>query len=154
MVKNVKQWLTKQGGGVQFGVALSEFLRTYRNVPHSTTGRSPAQIVFGRALCTRLSFVLPCMCERVKEQLQPQEGLSIPQVFSQGAGVWIRDFCSLHVDARYNTVISWSLYYTVSTQDGFQRKAHIDHLLRRSDSPVYHQTSLMYDRRIQMWQSS
>lgn len=109
MVKNVKQWLTKQGGGVRFGVALSEFLRTYRNVPHSTTGRSPAQIVFGRALCTRLSFVLPCMSERVKEQLQPQEGLSVPQVFSQGAGVWIRDFCSLHVDAGYNTVISWSI---------------------------------------------
>ena len=139
MVKNVKQWLTKQGGGVRFGVALSEFLRTYHNVSHSTTGRSPAQIVFGRALCTRLSFVLPCMSERVKEQLQPQEGLSVPQVFSQGAGVWIRDF-------RPNAPCMWmpgtilssvgSLYYTVSTQDGFQRKVHIDHLLRRSDSPV------------------
>ena len=70
MVKNVKQWLSKQSCEVRVGVALSEFLRTYRNVPHSTTGRSPAQILFGRALRTRLSFVLPCMSERVREQLQ------------------------------------------------------------------------------------
>ena len=113
MVKNVKQWLTKQGGGVGFGVALSEFLHTYRNVPHSTTGSSPAQIVFGRALCTRQSFVLLCMSERVKEQLQPQVGLSIPRVFSQSAGVHMDQRfptkCSLQVDAGYYTVISWSI---------------------------------------------
>ena len=137
MVKNVKQWLAKQSCEVKVGVALSEFLRTYRNVPHSTTGRSPAQIIFGRALRTRLSFVLPCMSERVREQLQPQEELAVPRVFSQGACVWIRDF-------RPNAPCKWMpgtvlssvgpLHYTVSTQGGFQRKAHIDHLLRRSES--------------------
>ena len=139
MVKNVKQWLSKQRCEVRVGVALSEFLRTYRNVPHSTTGRSPAQILFGRALRTRLSFVLPCMSERVKEQLQPQEELSVPRAFSQGACVWIRDF-------RPNAPCKWMpgtvlssvgpLHYTVSTQGGLQRKAHIDHLQRRSESPL------------------
>ena len=139
MVKNVKQWLSKQSCEVRVGVALSEFLRTYRNVPHSTTGRSPAQILFGRALRTRLSFVLPCMSKRVREQLQPQEELSVPRVFSQGACVWIRDF-------RPNAPCKWMLgtvlssvgplHYTVSTQGGFQRKAHIDHLQRRSESSL------------------
>ena len=35
MVKNVKQWLSKPSCGVEFECALSAFLRTYRNVPHS-----------------------------------------------------------------------------------------------------------------------
>ena len=46
MVKNVKQWLDKQGGGSSFTSMLSDFLRTYRNVPHTTTGRSPAELIF------------------------------------------------------------------------------------------------------------
>jgi hypothetical protein len=33
---------------------LSTFLRDYRNTPHSTTGRSPAEILFGRKLRSRL----------------------------------------------------------------------------------------------------
>ena len=139
MVKNVKQWLSKQSWDVRVGVALSEFLHTYHNVPHSTTGRSPAQIVFGRALHTRLSFVLPCMSEKVRGQLQPQEGLSVPRLFIPGARVWIRDF---RPNAPYKwipgTILSsvGPLHYTVSTQGGSQRKAHVDHLLRRSESLV------------------
>eukprot|EP00731_Ephydatia_muelleri_P032647 Em0024g191a len=139
MVKNVKQWLSKQNWDVRVGVSLSEFLRTYRNVPHSTTGRSPAQIVFGRALRTRLSFVLPCMSERVREQLQPQEGLPVPRLFIPGARVWIRDF---RPNAPYKwmpgTILSTvgPLHYTVSTQGGSQRKVHVDHLLSRSESLV------------------
>ncbi|KAL5479489.1 hypothetical protein EMCRGX_G023016, partial [Ephydatia muelleri] len=61
MVKNVKQWLDKQAKGFRFSRALSEFLRTYRNVPHTVTKRTPAEIIFGRALRTHLSMVLPNM---------------------------------------------------------------------------------------------
>lgn len=139
MVKNVKHWLSKTSRDVRVGVVFSEFLHTYRNVPHSTTGRSPAQIIFGRALRTRLSFVLPCMSERVREKLQPQEGLSVPRLFVQGAPVWIRDFRpSASHKWMAGTILSsvGPLHYTVSTQGGIQRKAHIDHLLRRSESPV------------------
>ena len=59
MVKNVKQWLDKQRRGESFTSMLSDFLRTYRNVPHTTTGRSQAELMFGRALCTHISMVLP-----------------------------------------------------------------------------------------------
>ncbi|XP_073820944.1 uncharacterized protein [Musca autumnalis] len=38
---------------------LNEFLRQYRNAPHSTTGQSPAQLFLGRQLRTRLDLVRP-----------------------------------------------------------------------------------------------
>ena len=79
------------------------------------------------------------MSERVREQLQPQEGLPVPRLFIPGARVWIRDF---RPNAPYKwmpgTILSsvGPLHYTVSTQAGLQRKAHIDHLLRWSESSV------------------
>ena len=73
MVKIVKQWLSKQEKGTKFGVSLSEFLRTYRNVPHTGTNRTPAEIIFGRALRTHISMVLPNMGERMKEKLHPPQ---------------------------------------------------------------------------------
>lgn len=38
---------------------LNEFLRQYRNAPHSTTGQTPAQLFIGRTLRTRLDLVRP-----------------------------------------------------------------------------------------------
>ena len=36
-------------------IDVSDFLRMYRNVPHMTTGRTPAELLFGRALCTHIT---------------------------------------------------------------------------------------------------
>ena len=54
MVKNVKQWLSKQTKRFKFSMVLSDFLRTYQNVPHTVTKRTPAQVIFGRAPRTHL----------------------------------------------------------------------------------------------------
>ena len=43
MVKNMKQWLKKQGKSTSINCALSDFLRTYSNVPHSSMNRTPAE---------------------------------------------------------------------------------------------------------------
>ena len=60
MVKNVKQWLKKKQGRVtNINSALAAFLRTYRNVPHTSTGKTPAEIIFGRIPRTDLSMVVP-----------------------------------------------------------------------------------------------
>lgn len=91
MVKIVKQWLSNQGRGTKFGVSLSEFLRTYRNVPHTGTNRTPAEIMFGRALRTHISMVLPNMGERMKVKLLPSQSTPA-RAFKEGDGVWVRDF--------------------------------------------------------------
>ena len=91
MNRNVKQWLDKQAKGFKFSRAISEFLKTYRNVPHTVTKRTPAEINFGRALCTHLSMVLPNMTEWVKQRFQ-YHGNTTSRTFSVGDRVWVRDF--------------------------------------------------------------
>ena len=50
VVKNVKQWLKKQGRVTNINSILAAFLRTYWNVPHTSTGKTPAEIVFSGVL--------------------------------------------------------------------------------------------------------
>ena len=56
MVKNVKQWLRKQVS-CPFSSSLADFLLTYRNVPHTATGHSSAEMIFGRMPRTHLSVI-------------------------------------------------------------------------------------------------
>ena len=79
MVKNVKQWLRKQVSCSSFTSSLANFLHAYRNVPHTSTGHSPAELIFGRMPRTHLSMLLPSTAERVKAGLQPSENLLPPR---------------------------------------------------------------------------
>ena len=84
MVKNVKQCLDKQKGGSSCLSMLSDFLCTYRNVPHTTTGRTPVELLFGRALCTHISMVFPNTADRVKSYLKPPKTIQEPRQFKSG----------------------------------------------------------------------
>eukprot|EP00731_Ephydatia_muelleri_P003248 Em0001g3248a len=137
MVKNVKQWLDKQAKGFRFSRALSEFLRTYRNVPHTVTKRTPAEIIFGRALRTHLSMVLPNMTERVKRRSE-HDGNTFSHTFSVGDRVWVRDFRPSAVHKWIQgeiTVIIGAMCYEVILADGHKRKVHVDHLKQATHAP-------------------
>ena len=69
MVKNVKQWFKKQGKSTSINCALSDFPRMYRNVPHSSMNRTPAEYIFSCIPPTHLSMVTPSMSEHLKEGL-------------------------------------------------------------------------------------
>ena len=74
MVKNVKQWLKKEGRVTNINSAPAAFLTTYRNVPHTSTGRTPAEIIlFGRIARTHLSMVLPSMVDQMRDSLEQPE---------------------------------------------------------------------------------
>lgn len=53
-------------GFLIFHCALSDFLRTYHNVPHMVTKRTPAEVIFGQAPHTHLSMVLPNITEHIR----------------------------------------------------------------------------------------
>lgn len=61
-VKTVKKSIFKAVGKVKeidFNTILNRFLLDYRNAPHCTTGISPAKLMFGRKLRTRLDLIRP-----------------------------------------------------------------------------------------------
>ena len=134
MVKNVKQWLKKQGKGTNVSCAVSDFLRTYRNVPHTSTNRTPAEIIFRREPRTHLSMVVPSMTERLKEDLEPQDGFKPPRSFSEGDTVWVRDHrpTSSHKWIQGMVLSKVGALSYVVDLEGHQRKVHVDHLLQRS----------------------
>ena len=129
-MKNVKQWLKKQGR-----MTLAAFLRTYRNVPHTSTGKTPAEIIFGRTPHTHLSMVVPSMVDRMRDSLEQPES-STPRVFAQGDRVWVRD-CRPNAKKWQPGVVQscmGSLSYNVELEGGHQRKVHVDHLIRQAGS--------------------
>ena len=73
MVKSVKSHLQKykHDGTTNIHSSIADFLRTYRNVPHTTTGIPPAHLVLAQALRTHLSMTSPSVYHRLKQQLQP-----------------------------------------------------------------------------------
>ena len=52
---------------------LTRFLLSYRITPHSTTGSSPAELMFGRNLHSRLDQVQPNVSERVEAHQENQK---------------------------------------------------------------------------------
>ena len=131
MVKNVKQWLMKQGKGATFCTMLSDFLCTYRNVLHTETGRSLAELVFGCAPRTHLLMVLPNTGERLKSRVQPPKETCS---FKQGDTVWVRD-CRPSARRKWEKGViqaaAGPLNYTVDISGSSQCKVHIDHLIER-----------------------
>ena len=58
-VQTVKNALRKTSGDID--TCLSRFLFQYRITPHSTTGRSPAELLLGRKPLSHLDFIFPSM---------------------------------------------------------------------------------------------
>lgn len=59
MVQSVKKALQKGVGQEEFNLRLSRYLLRYRKTPHPTTGRSPASVLFGRPLRSRIDLLKP-----------------------------------------------------------------------------------------------
>ena len=66
LVKVVKNSIRNRTGSLQ--TRLSRFLLAYRTTPHSTTGQSPAALLFGRTLRTRLDVCKPSLRQTVELQ--------------------------------------------------------------------------------------
>ena len=114
---------------------LTKFLIAYRNTPHSTTGESPAQLLLGRPLCTRLDLVKPNLNQKMVNQ-QHQQGI-------KAANEKGRQRCQLEVgDAvmsrDYQGDLTWRsrliinntgpLMYEVQVAPGIIWCRHIDQL--------------------------
>lgn len=73
---------------------LQRFLISYRNTPHSTTGRSPAELMFGRRLRTRLDLLKPSVTDVINNSLAKQkyyhDRRSKPRSFFEGEEVWVQ----------------------------------------------------------------
>ena len=134
-VQTVKQGIKKQQNG-SMSTKLTRFLFSYRTSPHSTTGQTPAELMMGRRLRTRMDCLLPDLQERVESaQSQMKERYdqrSQERVVIPGMRVWVSQVSELAGVERgtrwlpgYCVSISGSKI-TVRLEDGRVIQRHLD----------------------------
>ena len=74
----MKRAIQKSSSSESIETKISGFLASYRNAPHSITGRTPADILLGRSPHTRFSLVHPCLSERLDAKAEAQVGEKPP----------------------------------------------------------------------------
>ena len=139
-VQTLKNALRKDPGWVSLGTQISRFLFRYRITPHSTTGVTPAELLMGRRLRSRLDLLHPDISERVrKRQLVQKEGHDShcrQRELSTGQTVWVRNPPNGRpwFPGTISEVLSQQRF-RISLEDGRVVDRHIDHVQHRIVPP-------------------
>ena len=96
-VQTMKQALraSRKDANATLSQRMGRFLLSYRNARHETTNTSPAELMLGRSLQTRLSLIRPDVTGRVLNKQAEQassRGCLGKEQFEQGDMVVVRDY--------------------------------------------------------------
>jgi hypothetical protein len=133
MVKTFKRSLKAANSeGVDLDGALQLFLLSYRSTPHSVTGQTPAKLLRGSELRTRLDLLRPELRRTVEKrqhkQIQPSENRRNPG-YVVGEHVWARDYRTNHPNWQRAEVSHASgSHYEVQLESGAKTRRHRDQL--------------------------
>ena len=133
MVKTVKHALSKAKitKDVTLDTLIARFLATYCNTQHTTTSRTPAELLLNRMPPTRLSLVHPCTSQRLEQAAEMQVGEKQPTKFAVNDNVMVRVRRPNATDKWRKGIVTkvlGPLSYEVMV-DGHSHQAHVDHLL-------------------------
>ena len=140
MVQTFKRALRKSNSS-DIQSSIDKFLFNYRLTPHSTTGVSPAELMFGRRLRSRLDLLWPgeSIATRVHERQQAQKKSysKVPRKvgFSADTPVMIRDYTSRGPKWIPSTITEQTgpLSYRCTLPSGVVKR-HQDQILSRNIS--------------------
>ncbi|XP_042150746.1 uncharacterized protein K02A2.6-like [Ixodes scapularis] len=133
MVQETKQVLRRMEGG-DMATKLARFLLSQHILPHSTTGKSPAELLMGRRIRTALDRLHPDLqAEMVdKQEEQALRGRQGVREFEPREPVFIRNYLA---GPKWLpgiiTEITGPVSYKVRTIDGRFWKRHVDQIRRR-----------------------
>lgn len=89
-VRTLKEGIRRRvGGSVSHNLGLNDFLLTYRTTPHSTTGRTPSEMLYGRRIRTKLDLIKPDLGEKI---LRRQTGDKVTDALAVGERVITQDY--------------------------------------------------------------
>lgn len=118
---------------------ISRFLFRYRITPHTTTGQSPAEMLMGRKLHSRLDLVRPDLERKVHNKQQEQKNHhdvhAKAREFNIGDLVYAQNFARGpkwlpgQILDKHNSVL-----FDVDMLDGRVWRRHADHLISRTSS--------------------
>lgn len=119
--------------------ALNTFLMYYRNTEHTSTGESPAALMLGRRLRTRLDALRPDREARVvrAQQRQVEDAAGAEREIDPGDDVWYRQYLKGEkwLPGKVGSRLGPSNFKVIG-QGGNQVHRHVDQLKRRSRSSL------------------
>ena len=119
-------------------VKIARFLMAYRTTPHTTTGVSPAELLLGRRLKTRLDLVRPDITFHVTtkqaQQKQQQDWTAQERHFDVGDSVYIGHHSATGRDWRPGTIteVTGPVSYRCQMEGGGSVRKHVDQLRERA----------------------
>ena len=131
----VKRGLKKVTSG-NMSAHIAKVLFTYRVSPHNTTGASPAELLLGRRLRTRLGLIRPNTAKRVEERQDAQKAKHDTRdkalAFKSGDKVYLKKFGPGQSRLTGEIVkTTGPVSYHVRLPDGRTRRCHQDQLRPR-----------------------
>ena len=127
---------------------LSRFLFQYRLTPHSNTGHSPAELLFGRKPRSHLDFLFPEVGVRVRKEQERQKKKrhdehAKTRTFRTGDLVYARNFSGNGPKWISGKVVAMtgSVSMVIILSEGQQVRCHIDHVRARGCEEVVPVTS-------------
>ena len=112
-------------------LALQRFLIAYRNTPHKSTGRAPAELLLGRKLRTRLDLLKPDTTHHLDHSTLTQkiyhDRHCKPRYFGEGESVWVQRIQGKGYEEGRITIKVSDYSYLVDVKGKIQRR-HTDQL--------------------------
>ena len=125
---------------------IARFLLQYRITPHSTTGRSPAELLFGRKLRTRLDLVKPDLsktveCKQLNQKMLYDKKAKV-RVLGIGDRVYVKNFGQgQRWLSGYILRKSGPMSFMVKLCDGRVVRRHYNHLRKRIEEDAIETSS-------------
>lgn len=119
--------------------ALHTFLLFYRNTEHASTGESPAMLMLGRPMRTRLDALKPNLESRISrvQRRQVENAGGAERTVDTGDEVWYRQFLKGEkwIPGRVGSQVGPSNFRVID-EGGKQVHRHIDQIKRRTRSSL------------------
>ena len=138
VVQTFKEAILKTTGDLD--ARLARFLFQYRLTPHTTTGLSPAEMLFGRRPRSHLDLLHPDISSKVTQRQELQKEAHDQHAkyrkFQNGDLVYARNF---HGSPTWVpgvvTAMSGPVSMVIQLEDGQAVRRHTDHVKARSTTP-------------------
>ncbi len=131
-VQSVKEGISRLNGPLE--TRLQRFLFSYRITPHTVTGKSPAEMMFGRSLRCRFDALFPDVSIKTTnnqlKQKQCHDMHSSDRCFKPGDTVYYCDFTHPQPKWSPGTILEaiGPVSFEIKREEGTVIRRHIDHI--------------------------